>query len=93
MTDSVDPDLAAAVLAEGTSHSPGSRSRRAARHVWVCLMITTSVDAARRAIPTFGDPAIHAAATELLDRLTATVESKQEALPGGPGAETAEAGQ
>lgn len=71
MTASVDPELAPAVLAESARHKQRSRGKRAAGHLWVCLMTTTSVDAARRAIGTFGTPEVQAAALELLGRLTA----------------------
>lgn len=66
----VDPVLAAAVLAESARHKPRSAGRRAAGHLWVCLMTTTSAAAARRAIATFGTPEVQADALELLDRLS-----------------------
>jgi hypothetical protein len=65
----IDPALAADVPAESARHKARSAGRRAAGHLWVCLMTTTSAAAARRAIKTFGAPEVQADALELLDRL------------------------
>jgi hypothetical protein len=67
----IDPDLADAVLAESARHKQRSPGRRAAGQVWVALMTTSSTEAARRAIPTFGTKDVQVAALELFDRLTA----------------------
>jgi hypothetical protein len=68
----IDPAaLAAAVLAESARHKLRSPGRRAAGHLWVCLMTTTSPAAARRAIATFGDERTQADAASLLARLAA----------------------
>ena len=88
----VDPAPAAAVLDARARHKLRSRGRNAAGHLWTCLMTTTSVDAARRAIKTFGDELVQADALELLDRLTrqrppespVAGGDKREALHGGP---------
>lgn len=72
----VDPAaLAEAVLDEGGRHKIRSPGRRAAGHLWVCLMTTTSPEAARRAIPTFGTPEVQADALELLGRLAAQLQT------------------
>jgi hypothetical protein len=72
VTAAVDSELAAAVLAESARHKQRSPGRRAAGQVWVALMTTTSVDAARRAISTFGTKDVQRDALELFDRLTTT---------------------
>lgn len=66
----IDPDLAEAVLAEAASHKLRSPGRRAAGQVWVALMTTSSTEAARRAIPTFGTKDVQRDALELFDRLS-----------------------
>ena len=64
-------ELAAAVLEEAARHKHRSHGKRVAGHLWTCLMTTMSVDAARRAISTFGDKQLQADALALLERLTA----------------------
>jgi hypothetical protein len=76
----VDPVLAAAVLAEAGRHKLRSPGRRAAGHLWVCLMTTTSLEAAERAIATFGDERTRTDALALLKRITSGAEH-QAALP------------
>ena len=70
MIVSVDAEqLAAAVLAEGQRHAPKTPERRAASHLWACLITSASVSAARSAIATFGDEQTQTAADTLLGRL------------------------
>jgi hypothetical protein len=61
--------LAAAVLAEAQRHPPRSAERRAAAHLWASLITSPTIDAARRAITTFGDDQVQADAGQLLGRL------------------------
>ena len=74
MIVSVDAELlTAAVLAEGQRHPARSPQRRAASHVWACLVTSTSITAARTAITSFGDDETQAAAAALLHRLAAAL--------------------
>jgi hypothetical protein len=69
---SVDAEaLAAAVLAEGQRHPARSPERRAAAVLWTALITTSSVSAARKALPSFAAPETVTAALELLGRLAA----------------------
>jgi hypothetical protein len=71
----VDLDaLAELVIAERDRHPAGTPGRRAAGHLHACLQTTPSIDAARRAIGTFGDDEVQAAALELLGRLALKAE-------------------
>ena len=70
MIVSVDAEqLAATVFAEAQRHKPRTSGRRAACHLWAALITSPTVDAARRAITTFGAAQTQAAALELLDRI------------------------
>ena len=72
MIVSVDAELlTAAVLAEGQRHAPKTPERRAASHLWACLITSASVTAARTAITSFGDEQTQADAAALLGRLAA----------------------
>jgi hypothetical protein len=50
-------------------HPPRTPERRAAAACWVALTTTKSIEAARRALATFGDPETRLAAARLLDQL------------------------
>ncbi len=65
--------LADAAFDEAQRHPSRSAGRRAASHLWCALSIppAKSADGARRAIASFGDPVVQAAAAELLHRLAA----------------------
>jgi hypothetical protein len=54
--------LAAAVLAEGQRHQARSAERRAAAVPWTALITTSSVGAARKALPSFAAPETEQAA-------------------------------
>jgi hypothetical protein len=70
MIISVDAEqLAAAVLAEAEQHPARTPERRAACHLWSALITSPTVDAARKAIATFGEPETQADAEQLLGRL------------------------
>lgn len=72
MIVSVDAEqLAAEVLAEARRHPARSREHRAAAHLWASLVTSPTVDAARRAITTFGRPEAQSDAEQLLGRLAA----------------------
>jgi hypothetical protein len=62
--------LAATVFAEAERHPARSPERRAAAHLWVSLITSAGISAARNAVKTFGEPEAQAAALELLGRLT-----------------------
>ena len=74
--------LAELAFAEVQRHPARSADRRAAGHLWIALTIPPagSLDAARRAIASFGPPHNQAAALELLHRLatrlTATTQER-----------------
>jgi hypothetical protein len=69
-TVSVDAEqLAAAVLAEGQRHAARSAERRAASHLWACLVTSPSISAAQSAITTFGGQQVQEDALNLLGRL------------------------
>ncbi len=74
----IDPALAEAVLAEAASHKLRSPGRRAAGHLWVCLMTTRSAAEARNAVSTFGDKSVQADALQLLGRLAAQIATQTE---------------
>lgn len=61
--------IVADVLAEVRRHAPRSPQRRIACHLWSALVTSRTVDAARVAITTFGEPATQEAAAGLLGRL------------------------
>lgn len=65
--------LAELVALEAEHHPVRTPERRAASHLWVALTVppSASLDAAHRAIRSFGDNQTQAAALELLDRITA----------------------
>jgi hypothetical protein len=65
--------LAELAFAEAQRHPARSAERRAAGHLWIALTIPAagSLDAARRAIASFGTPRNQAAALELLHKLAA----------------------
>lgn len=69
-TVTVDAEaLAAEVLAEGQRHAPQTPGRRAAGHLWACLITSANVSAARSAIATFSDKQTQSDAAALLGRL------------------------
>jgi hypothetical protein len=52
-----------------SQHAPRTPERRAAAALHTALITTKTIDAARRALDTFGDPATRAAARQLLDQI------------------------
>lgn len=79
MLISIDAEaLAAAVLAEGQRHPARSPQRRAASHVWACLVTSPSITAARTAITSFGDEQTQADAAALLGRLAAELAGAEQ---------------
>lgn len=54
------------------SHPVRSPERRAAAHLWVSAITSTSADGMRRAIGSFGAPDVQADALDLLGRLCVT---------------------
>ncbi|WP_300611050.1 hypothetical protein [Trebonia sp.] len=69
MTAPAIAGLAAVLQVEAERHPPRSPGRRAAAHAWAALITSPAVDAARRAITTFGTEQTRADALELLDQL------------------------
>jgi hypothetical protein len=66
---SVDAEqLAAEVFAEAARFAARTPERRAACHLWSALITSPTVDAARRAIATFGDERTQSDAAALLGR-------------------------
>lgn len=57
---------------EAERHPARSPERRAAAHLWVSAITSTSADGMRRAIGSFGAPDVQAAALDLLGRLCAS---------------------
>lgn len=79
-------DLAALteqVRAEAKRHPARSPERRAAGHLWIALANppATSLDAARRAVASFGTPHSQAGALALLHRLAATAATAPKGQP------------
>lgn len=64
--------LAAEVFAEAQRHPARSPERRAAAHLWASLITSPTIDAARRAIRTFGSEQTQRDALEVLGRLATT---------------------
>lgn len=62
--------LADLAFAEAERHLARTSERRAACHLWTSLITSPTLDAARRAVATFGDPRTQQAAAELLGRIT-----------------------
>jgi hypothetical protein len=62
-------DLARQAVRLGRRHPPRTPGRRAAGMVYAALVTTRTLDTARRALVTFGDPGMRAAAARLLDDL------------------------
>lgn len=68
--------LAAAVFAEAQRHPARTPERRAACHLWSALITSATIDAARRAVRTFGTKETQTAALELLGRLAAELRAE-----------------
>ena len=58
-----------AAMREAERHPPRSPERRAACHLWSSLITSATIAAAQRAITSFGDDHVQAAALDLLGRL------------------------
>jgi hypothetical protein len=65
--------LAELAALEAERHAARTAGRRVASHLWVALTVppAASLDAAHRAIRSFGDNQTQAAALELLERIAA----------------------
>jgi hypothetical protein len=70
-------ELAALARAEAGRHKARTPQRRAAAALWVALGDTRTLDAARRALDTFGTPADRDGALELLARITADLDHRR----------------
>lgn len=72
--------LAALALAEAESCELRTPERRAAAHLWVALTVPPagSLDAARRAIASFGSDRTQSGALDLLGRLAAELAASPE---------------
>jgi hypothetical protein len=72
--------LAELARLEAERHPPRTRERRAAAHLWQSLG-AGSVDAAKRAIATFGTPEAQAGAMALLGHLAAQLTATTKEQP------------
>lgn len=71
--------LARAALAEAYRHPLRSATRRAAAHLWISCTVppVKTIDAAKRAVASFGAAEVQADALALLDQLL-TIPAEQE---------------
>lgn len=63
--------LADLARAEAQRHPARTPERRAAAHLWACLITTTTIGGARHAVRGFGDDRTQSGALALLGRLAA----------------------